>query len=316
MSQKILKAVLVIAAICAFGYVFYSFFGSEWWQIYDKYFPCQRPIVYSLGSFDTRFGLSKKDLLQTLQEAETIWEKPISRNLFEYKADAASDGGVLRVNLIYDYRQEATAKIQNLGLAVSDTRASYDALKVKYDALQQVYLQEKKDYQAKITSFQSEQNAYNQKVAYWNKKGGAPKDVYDELQREAAALKTELDAIHKLENDINAQAANINALVVVINKLAATLNLNAVELNTIGKERGEEFTEGEYKSDVSGQEIDIYEFSTKDKLRRVLAHELGHALGLDHVADPKAIMYRLNEGAGGTLTKDDLTALKTHCQIK
>lgn len=91
-------------------------------------------------------------------------------------------------------------------------------------------------------------------------------------------------------------------------------------LNSIGQSRGEEFTEGEYKSEyksgVYEQEIDIYEFSTKAKLRRVLAHELGHALGLDHVEDPKAIMYRLNQGTNDTLTKDDLAELKTYCNIK
>ena len=37
-------------------------------------------------------------------------------------------------------------------------------------------------------------------------------------------------------------------------------------MNNISENRGEEFTEGEYKSDTSGQSIDIYEFSSKLKL--------------------------------------------------
>lgn len=177
MSQRIIKIILVIAAVGTFSFVFYPVIKVEWSQIYDKYFPCTRPIVYSLGSFDPKFGISKKDFLEIMAQAEMIWEKPISKNLFEYKQNADNS---LKVNLIYDYRQEATAKIRDLGLSVSDTRASYDALKIKYDAMQKAYLEEKAIYQAETNNFKKNQ----------------------------------------MVDDLNAKVADINALVVVINRLA------------------------------------------------------------------------------------------------
>ncbi len=315
MSKNSLKTILAIILVGIFVYVFYRDFGNVWAQLYSKYFPCRSAIVYNLGSLDSKFGVSKKDFLDILAQAEAVWEKPVGRELFTYKADDSSKS-VLKINLIYDSRQQATEKMRALGLVVSDTRASYDNLRAKYTIMQKSYLQAKSDYQSKSTDFKNRQGAYFKKVEYWNDKGGAPKGTYEELKAEEAALKAEFALVQKMEGNLNSQVDDINALVNAINKLARTLNINVSELNNIGEKRGEEFTEGEYKEGSSGREIDIYEFSTKAKLKRVLSHELGHALGLEHVDDPEAIMYYLNESKNGKLATTDLSALKSICKIK
>ena len=45
----------------------------------------------------------------------------------------------------------------------------------------------------------------------------------------------------------------------------------------------------------NGREIHIYEFESKEDLRLTLAHEFGHALGMKHHNDPKALMYPMLE---------------------
>ena len=73
--------------------------------------PCEQSIMYTIGTFDGRFGLSRQTFLSVIKEAETIWEKPVGKDLFAY-----ADDGSLKINLIYDYRQQATSKLKSLGI--------------------------------------------------------------------------------------------------------------------------------------------------------------------------------------------------------
>ena len=122
--------------------------------------------------------------------------------------------------------------------------------------------------------------------------------------------------LKEMEQSLNAKVSEINSMVPRINSLAKTLNINAAMLEKMGEERGEEFTEGEYKENIAGREINIYEWSSGEKLERLFIHELGHALGLTHVGDPGAIMYYLNQNKNGKLTEADILEFRTTCRIK
>ncbi|MEK7131384.1 MAG: matrixin family metalloprotease [Patescibacteria group bacterium] len=308
---KALKIFIFLILLGAAGYFWHAPLLNLWTRFNIAYFPCAQPIGYTINSFDARFGISKDQFTQALNKAEQIWEKPLDKELFAGEPD-----GNLKINLIYDYRQEATIKLRKLGLVINDDRASYDALKLKLKALETDYAQKKIFFQSQLAIFQDHKKSYETKVAYWNERGGAVPKAYAQLNEERAALDAELAQINKLQNDLNAAADNINAMITVLNRLARSLNIDAEEFNQTNEARGEEFEEGLYQSGPDGQEIDIYQFDSADKLTRVLAHELGHALGLEHLDDPKAIMYRLNQGTNAKLSADDLAALKTLCRVK
>jgi predicted Zn-dependent protease len=283
--------------------------------IFTKHAPCTEPIPYTLGTFDTKFNISKSYFLSALVDAEAIWEKPFGKDLFTYTPiNSAQD--VLKINLIYDYRQEATSKLASLGIVVKNDKSSYNMLKSKFTALKTEYDTEKSVFDARVEVFNQKQQAYEEEVILWNKKDGAPQKEYDKLQTTRLELETESKELQVMQTHINDKADEINAFVVVLNRLITSLNLSVEKYNTTNVSRGESFEEGMYSSDGLNREIDIYEFSSRDKLVRVLAHELGHALNLDHVDDPKAIMYEFNQGNNMVLTNMDLTELKTKCGVK
>ena len=277
--------------------------------------PCAQPIPYNLGTFDTQFGISKADFLSALTEAEGIWSKPFGKQFFIY-SPTDTNASVLKINLVYDYRQQATSKLAGLGIVAKNDQASYDSLKAKYTQLQTQYTATKNTLTAQVESFQKQQQAYNAEVDSWNKKGGAPQADYDRLQTEKSTLDTESAQLQTSQNNLNGMVDEINALVVVLNRLVATLNLSVNQYNTVNGTLGDSFEEGVYVEDGPVRHIDIYEYSDHNKLVRVLAHELGHALGLQHVTDPKAIMYKFNQGTGLAATQADINELKTVCGIK
>ena len=297
---RLLKVVVTALVLGAIAYVYRGpleeKFGGVVANLQAIYLPCQRPIMYSLETFDARFGISKQDFLKAIQEAEAIWEKPIGKELFAYAQD-----GRLAVNLVYDYRQEATNTLKNLGLAVDESKTSYDALQRKHEEIKYLLEQEQAQYDSAVSEFNKKLGAYNNDVQNWNNKGGAPRAEFALLEAEKTALDAGLVALKNLHNKVNGYVDEVNALAVVLNRMANTLNVDVGKYNAVGASRGEEFTEGDYQSDAGLQRIDIYEFNGHSQLVRVLAHELGHALGLEHVAGATSIMYKLNQGTNENL---------------
>jgi hypothetical protein len=244
--------------------------------------PCSRPITYSIGSFDDRFGISREAFIKNLSEAETIWETAADRNLFEYK-----DGGKLIVNLIYDYRQASTQQLSTLENTIDSAQMRYTSLKAEYTRLKAKVAAEKAELEAMVRSFESQ------------KKRNA---------EQAAVIRAKQEAVNRDIDALNSTAATLNAL-------AKELNLTVDAYNDISTSAGEAFDEGEFASDKTGERINIFQYSNGIKLDRVLAHEFGHALNMGHVENNQSIMYYLNSGTSFELTEQDMGELIRICKL-
>ena len=276
--------------------------------------PCEQPVTYSLGEFDTGFGLSKAQFLAVAAQAASIWNAALGKTLVAPAAEGAA--GDVIINLVYDYRQQATDQLKKLGVSIDTTKSSYEALKARYDSMIADYNNRKATLDSEIVAFETAKAAYESEVSSWNSRGGAPPVQYAALQREKAALDIQVAEITQSQNALNQSVNTIDATVSILNGLVNALNLNVKTFNGVSVSAGKQFNEGEYVEDASGQRIYVYEFADQDKLLRVLAHELGHALGLEHVSDQNAIMYYLNEGSNEKLTAADLAELKRICGVK
>lgn len=271
--------------------------------------PCSSPIFYSIDSFDSRFGLTKEEFITVLKQAENIWEKPQNKNLFEY-----NENSNLKINLIFDERQAETIKNKGLSNLVELTNNSASLTNKEITNLKATYEIKKQEYLKMVEDFEIKKASYESQVIYWNNKGGAPKSEYNKLNEEKNNLLALQDSIEIKRIEVNNLSSNLNILIEKYNSITTSVNSAINEYNQNRNIVGE-FREGEYVADNQGERINIYEFSDRIKLLRVLAHEFGHAIGVEHNDNAKSIMYRLNEGNSESLSKEDLQGLKTICQL-
>lgn len=258
-----------------------SFFGGSYlW--YTAAAVCPIPISYRVGEVDTAFGISEADARTAISEAESLWEDATGRNLFTYDEDA----GELVINFIYDERQELT-DVQELFTDSLDKAAEMNAeLAAEYEAQITAYTTQKEQYELRVVAYEQALQKYNDEVAYWNAQGGAPESEYTALNERKNSLASEHRAVEVEREELNEKVDAINVLSDQANQLVDRYNRGVQRYNDTFSEPTE-FTQGDYQSDV----IHIYQFNTHEELVLVLAHEMGHALGIGHVANPASLMY-------------------------
>jgi uncharacterized protein YoxC len=278
------NSIFVTFILVAVGY------GTYWYKTTADI--CPAPLHYRLGNIDDSFGLSATEAKKFTVEAEAVWEDIARRELFVY--DETAD---FTVNFVFDERQELADKEESLQGQLDNKKAESERIRDVVNELQSEYRDLSKSYDIQVDSYETRLSEYNNKVSQYNDRGGAPSDVFEELEKEKISLSKESESLSKTADELNVFADKINVLGDRGNKLVENYNEDVYKYNdSFGFDR--EFTQGDY----IGDGINVYKFSNNNELLGVLSHEFGHALGIGHVEEEGSLMYYLMEDTDTRLT--------------
>ena len=280
---------------------------------------CEIPIFWQVDTVDPRFGITGAEAVGAVRKAALLWERALGRILVFRESD---DG--IPIRFVYDERQEATrarqtrmAELDEQARAIEESERSLEALRSRLASLRAVH-------EVRVATYRDRLDGYEEMVEFWNARGGAPAE---ELER----LRQIEEEIAGLRASANAAAEEVNGRSDALNDATAAHNREVERANRARQEFREAFPvgivqSGEYLETRRGlggitfsrsAEIHIYEFVDRDHLALVIAHELGHALGLGHTGVEGTLMAAENVAEPGTgppeVMPGDVEALRELC---
>ena len=230
-------------------------------------------VQYRIGAIDPRFKISEQELTFLSYEATQIWEKALNRSLFAYHPEAT-----LKINLIYDERQERSEHIDQLNQVMDEKDAELNKMQQRLDEQLKTLEHRKQILEQEYQQLKSER-------AEWSLSEFNSGENIQRVNKQIDALNQRR---YKLSDDYDTYHLNVKLY-----------NQKIKEFNEYA-EKGKNYTLQNpsrmfHKGTYDGHDINIYHMNGKNDLKMVLAHELGHALGLSHNEDAKALMYPLVE---------------------
>jgi Matrixin len=277
--------------------------GTVWYKQTETI--CPAPLAYKVNQIDSHFNLTLEQAKAHVAAAEAVWESSSGRDLFYYDENAD-----LVIDFVFDDRQAMADSEVSQKQQLDSKRDENNELRKTIEELQKEYEEDATAYERAVDSYERDLTAYNNKVQSYNDQGGAPAEAYDELEAEKNTLNRKSGELDTTSARLNELAGKINELGNNSNKLVDEYNREVKSYNEqFGFSR--EFTQGDYFDGT----ISIYKFSNERELVAVLTHELGHALGIDHVEGESSVMYYLLEDSNSApvLSVEDKEAFTATC---
>lgn len=257
------------------------------------------PLKWRIAEVDPRFGVSSADVAAAVEQGVALWEAAAGRKLFE-----RDDVRGFPIKLIYDERQKEMLETVRRNQAVQTEEDRMSAQRGLTEAAASRFESASQQLKSRAQSYEMRLNAYNQRVQQINAAGGVQPEQAPALEQERNALDAERAAIEQAEQEVerlrveaNRMTDEFNRQVRLHNQEVARQRQNAqpAKLVRLGECTIVETRRGANKT-TKVQGISVFAFQDNDHLAFILAHELGHALGLGHVEGDGSMMSEVEDG--------------------
>jgi hypothetical protein len=307
---NLIKTLFLLIIGMAAGFYFLNYEKNERATVLNAV-PCQEPLTFKIGDIDSRFDVSEADVLEAMNAATTLWSDALGREVAMH-----SEEGSVTVHFVYDERQETVdgemrfrQRIESEQVRLNQLQAEYDRNRDLFEARSERYVELASETTDMISSF-------NSWVEERNRAGGFRPEESDEFENRKASVEQMQQRVLNERRELDRIAAQLNRDAERLNRIVEENNRLVEQYNSefTGVTR---FTKATFQNRPEGGVITVNMFLHRNELTLILAHELGHALGLDHVANPRSVMYS-QMGAQELfpvvqLTEEDREAIRNLC---
>ncbi|TYP95401.1 Matrixin [Fodinibius salinus] len=247
-----------------------------------------------------------------MEDVEALWKTALDKEVLEYRPEE----GLVDIHIVFGKEQQRTKKEKQLSQRVQRLKKQILTRKENLERLRKTYEKRKRDFDKNRNAYLVAIKSFNTQIEQWNKqRGGIPPGKKKEVKQMERDIK-------RLERKVKRKRQNTEMMRKrVNNKLEQVNRLVKKQKNTIDeyKKRFSEarkFNQGQFIAKKDELRINIYQYRNRAELKTVLAHEAGHAMGIRHVDNPKALMNDMLDEQdifNLKLTQDDVSALAKQC---
>lgn len=271
--------------------------------------PCGEPLTYRFDEIDSRFAIDEQQLSEIMSEVEDLWATALNRDVLEYDPN-----GKVAIRLIYSEEQRRTEDEQSFAKQIDAKQERIKTQRQEFQRLADSYKKREKDFKEELSEYNQLAESYNELAEKWEgqKVSDGQMSKLNRMERQIKKLKPEINRkqenLEFLRKRTNRSSDELNQLIDEQNKLIDTYN------KRFGGSM--QFDQGQFVKRGNNESIRIYQFSDHSQLKVVLAHEAGHAMGLQHVKNPESIMYQMMGEQNIfdlELTSEDISAINKRC---